>query len=353
MSRWARLMLTEAFWLADPGAPACPQRVPVSTRAPRAAAIERGTATAPRRLALAIEGRAPAVRAARNHRNQAREPVTNRFGPRLSPTSIAKGWAGTRAAKSDAAGRLLSSTDETAATTAVPHRSRCDINVAGPDHTRPRVPSATATPNSPTSTGTPNTSTTRRGCSARAARRTPTTATPTAATGMAGLCRTTTSTAAASDRDQTESQRRPAGRGWILDANPQGSVLDHGDHGCGHDQGGQRGGPGVGEELAPVEVEVTNHDQVGQVGAGQEQRPGVGEKKTPVEQRRLALAPAAGGVDQDRGEEGHRSVEVQHRSHRSHHGDRPHEEDHTVRRGAGQTVAGDREQAVGVGHQTR
>ena len=131
----------------------------------------------------------------------------------------------------------------------------------------------------------------RSGCSARAAARTPTTATPTEATGRAGLCRTTTSTAAARTATRPESQRRPAGRGWILHANPQGSALGHRDHGCGHDQGGQRRGPGVGEELAPVEVEVTNHDQVGQVGAGQEQRPGVGEKKTPVEQRRLALAP--------------------------------------------------------------
>jgi hypothetical protein len=64
---------------------------------------------------------------------------------------------------------LLSSTDGASATTAVPHTSRCDINVAGPDHTRPRVPSATATPKSPASTGAPNTFNIRRGCSARAA----------------------------------------------------------------------------------------------------------------------------------------------------------------------------------------
>ena len=125
-------------------------------------------------------------------------------------------------------------------------------------------------------------------------------------------------------------------------------MLGHRDHGRGHDQAGQRCGPGVGEELASVEVEVTDDDQVGQVGAGQEQRPGVGEKETPVKQWCLALAPAAGGVDQDGGEEGHRSVEVQRRGHRSHHGYRPDEEDHTVRRGAGQTVAGGRKQAVGV-----
>ena len=64
---------------------AASQRVPVSTRAARAA----------RRLALAIEGPLPAVRAARSQRNQAKEPVANRFGSKLSPTSIPNGWAGT------------------------------------------------------------------------------------------------------------------------------------------------------------------------------------------------------------------------------------------------------------------
>jgi len=38
---------------------------------PSAAAVERGTATSPIRLALATDGRAPAARAARNHKKHA------------------------------------------------------------------------------------------------------------------------------------------------------------------------------------------------------------------------------------------------------------------------------------------
>src|SRR5437016_2299749 len=114
-----------------------------------AATIDKGTATTPRRDAVAREGRAPTDRAARSQRIHAREPVTKRFGPMSRPTRRANGWCGTRAASRDAAGRLLTSTDVTAATNAVDHTSRCDRTVVGPDQARPRTPSVTATPNSP------------------------------------------------------------------------------------------------------------------------------------------------------------------------------------------------------------
>jgi hypothetical protein len=53
--------------------------------------LARNLGTAPRRAALATDGRAPAARAARSQRIQASEPVTNSFGPRLSPTRSANG----------------------------------------------------------------------------------------------------------------------------------------------------------------------------------------------------------------------------------------------------------------------
>ena len=275
--------------------------------------------------------------------------MTNRFGPKLSPTSIAKGWAGTRAAKSDAAGRLLSSTDEAAATTAVPQRSRCDINVAGPDHTRPKVPRATATPKSPTSTGTPSTSVACLTSSLPPMIREPTTTDADGGHWDRGVVQDDDQHGRRRNHDETESEDGSICWGWVLHASPQSSVLGHGEDRCGHDQRGQRGQPGVGEELAAREVEVTDDDQVGQVGAGQEQRAGIGEEETSVEQRRLTLSAAPGGVDENGREERHRGIEVQHGCHRTHDGDGPDEEKDTVRRHAGQTVARCREQSIFVG----
>lgn len=60
---------------------------------------------------------------------------------------------------------------------------------------------------------------------------------------------------------------------------------------------GQGRRPHVGEELPAGEAEVTEDDQVRQVGSGQEQRPRVGE--APVDERGLALASAFGGIDED------------------------------------------------------
>src|ERR1700723_1803426 len=106
---------------------------------PTAALKESGTAIAPIRLALAIEGRAPVFWAARSQSSQARDPVTVRLGPRLSPMSSAKGRGGTRAASSEAAGRLLTRPVLSAATAAVAHGSRWASRRAGPDHVRPNV----------------------------------------------------------------------------------------------------------------------------------------------------------------------------------------------------------------------
>src|ERR1700690_2303216 len=148
--------------------------------------MDSGTATAPIRLALAIDGCAPVSRAARSHRSQARDPVTNRFGPRFSPISNAKGWPGGQAASNDAAGKLLTSTELAAATTAVPRRSRWDRSTAGPDQSRPSVPSATATPNKPARVGTPTTPATLLTWVLQVASRSPATAAPIVATGRAG-----------------------------------------------------------------------------------------------------------------------------------------------------------------------
>jgi hypothetical protein len=115
----------------------------VATSTPRAAAIDKGTASPPMRLALTTDGCAPAPRADRSQRIQANEPVTKSFGPRFSPIRRANGWSGIRAASNDAAGRLFTSTEVAAATAAVPHTSRCDSSVEGPSHTRPKVPSVT------------------------------------------------------------------------------------------------------------------------------------------------------------------------------------------------------------------
>ena len=146
------------------------------------------------------------------------------------------------------------------------------------------------------------------------------------------------------------SPSRPVGRGRVTLARAAAPGARHGDHRGRHHQRGQRRAH-CGQELAPGQVEVAEHDQVGQVRAGQEERTGVGQEEAPVEQRRLAAAPAAGGVDEHRGEERHRGVEVQHGRDGAHHDDGADEEECTARRRAGQPVPGAGEEAVVVGHQ--
>ena len=86
------------------------------------------------------------------------------------------------------------------------------------------------------------------------------------------------------------------------------------------DRGGRQCGQRhVGEEGPPGEVQVAENDEVGEVRAGQEQRAGVGEEQAGVEEWGLfPPTAAAGGVDEDGGEERDRRIEIQQRGHRDH-----------------------------------
>ena len=106
---------------------------------------------------------------------------------------------------------------------------------------------------------------------------------------MAGLCRTTTSTAAAEDRDETESQDRSVGRCRVLHPSRRARCSATATTAAVTTKAASAASQVWARNWPPVEVEVTDDDQVGQVGAGQEQRAGVGEKETSVEQGRLAL----------------------------------------------------------------
>jgi hypothetical protein len=85
----------------------------------------------------------------------------------------------------------------------------------------------------------------------------------------------------------------------------KGPPLADGHHRGGRDCGADPRQPHAGGELAAVQVQVPEDDQVGQVRAGQQQRAGVGQQQAPVQQRGLALAAAARGVHQDRRQERH------------------------------------------------
>jgi len=128
-------------------------------------------------------------------------------------------------------------------------------------------------------------------------------------------------------------------------------VLADGDDPGGDHQGGQRRSPHPGQEGGAGEPDVTEHDEVGEVRAGEEQGAGVGQQQAPVEEGGFASAPTPGGVDQYRGEEGHRGVQVQHgRDHADHHRG-PGEEADAARRDPPQVVAGGGKEAVVVGDQ--
>ena len=152
-------------------------------------------------------------------------------------------------------------------------------------------------------------------------------------------------------RSESEAERGSLRRGRVFDPDSKRSVLVTANDSRCHHQPCEGRRPHVGEELHAVEMKVAEDDQVGQVGARQEQRPSIGEEQAAVEQRCFAFATAPRRIDEDRGEESHRSVEIQHRRHHAHHGDGTHEEEHTARSGAGQTVARRGEQAIFVGNQ--
>jgi hypothetical protein len=232
----------------------------------------------PKRLARAIEGRAPAACAARSHRIQASDPVTKRFGPTFNPTRRANGCRGTRAANSDAAGRLLKTAAAPAATAAVAHRLRCESSVAGPDQARPAVPSATDMPNRPTRTGMAQDL-----------------ADPLWLLGAAPDPDTSDRDAGHRDRDRRGSQHdnrgcrhdhagepqaedRPARLSDLGDDGTQPPPLENGDYGRGDQDRRHRRRPHLGQEVSTAEMQVTQHDQVGQVRAGQRERRRVGQE---------------------------------------------------------------------------
>ncbi len=275
-----------------------------------------------------------------------------------SPTRSAKGRCGTRAASNEAAGRLLTTTLAAAATAAVPHESRWASAADGPDHVRPSVPRATATPKSPTSTGSPRLCSTRADAHAardhhrsrgqhpdrrHRKRRGP--------EGQdQGRHRRHRRQRHREGATGTVGARRREGTGPTVVANERRSATATTT--SGDDDRHQPCRRHLAQEARSGQSEMSQHDEVGQVGAGQQQRGGVGEQQAAVEKRCLALAAAAGGVDEDRCEERHRGVEVQEaRDHRhQHHG--ASEEDHATPRQARQQVAGGGEEPALVGHHT-
>src|SRR5579862_9726115 len=159
-------------------------------------------------------GRAPFRRATWSQKMADSEPVTARFGPRSSPSSRARGCAGSRADSSTAAGRLLIAIAVPAAIHAVAQRPVC-ASAVPIDVARASVPRPTATASSAAS---------NNGLAASTARRTPSrpataAASPSPSTGTAGRASTSTSTAAAAiataptpGRNGTRSTTRATGR---------------------------------------------------------------------------------------------------------------------------------------------
>src|SRR5581483_802778 len=147
------------------------------------------------------DGCAPTVRAARHQISADSEPVTARLGPRLSPSSSARAWAGCREPRSTAAGRLLTATAAPAPSAAVATAPAWAIRCAGPAHDRASAPRATAIPKTPARERGSTASQTSRGAAARrhtamAATTAPTATTPGAGEPAASISTTAAATAA-------------------------------------------------------------------------------------------------------------------------------------------------------------
>jgi hypothetical protein len=153
------------------------------------------------------------------------------------------------------------------------------------------------------------------------------------------------------DRGQTEPQYRSLWRGEVLMLQSQGAVLHGADDDRSDQDGGDPRGPHVGQKFSARQVEMAEHDQVGEVGARQEQGPGVGQQNAPVKERRLPFASTSGRVNEDRSQEGHRGVQVEDGGDGDDHDHCPDEEHHAGASGASQMMAGAGEQAVLVGNQ--
>ena len=115
------------------------------------------------------------------------------------------------------------------------------------------------------------------------------------------------------DRDEAHAQPGTLDRRGRGDRRPQRAVVDDADDQCG-DHGGPDGGQGHAREVRTArQVEVTEHDEVGEVRSGQHQGARVRQQQARVEEGGLSLASAAGRVDEHRGQERDRGVEVQQR----------------------------------------
>ncbi len=132
----------------------------------------------------------------------------------------------------------------------------------------------------------------------------------------------------------------------------QRAVMPDTDDDGGDASRGERGQRHVHQERPAREVEMPEHDQIGQVGSGQHERPRVGEQEAGVHEWRPSLAPAARRVHQHGREEDDRSVEIEHRRDRDDEDRRPCVEGDAIRRQPRQGVADCREETVLLGHES-
>ncbi len=136
-----------------------------------------------------------------------------------------------------------------------------------------------------------------------------------------------------------------------IGAPPQRVTLgDRDDGGC-HGKRRQPRQPHPGQKPGPAEVQVAEHDEVGQVRSGQQQRSSVGQQQASVQQRGLSGAPAARCIHQDGRQERDRGVQVQRGAYQADQHGCAGEQDAGAGRHPGGLVAGGREQAVPVGDQ--
>ena len=237
-------------------------------------------------------GFAPWLRATRSQRTADSEPVTARFGPRLSPIRRAREWAGAFAESSIAAGRLLRPIAAIAPVAAVCQRSNELTRCSGPCHQRPSEPTATASRKRPTSTrGSAVANTRARATCGRGARR----RSPTISTGSAGDARASTSTVETADPGGAETEVRTRGLARACSAGAP-SVLQNAMRQDQRRRDDRRdcGGPHAREKRRAGDALVMQHDQVRQVRSRQEERRGVRHEDRPVEERRLVDSRGAG-----------------------------------------------------------
>ena len=256
-------------------------------------------------------GLAPWLRATRSQSTAESDPVTARFGPRLSPIRSARAWAGTSTASSIDAGRLFSPIAAIAPAAAVCQRSNELTRFSGPCHQRPIAPTATASTKSPPIMRG-STAAYRR---ARVVRASSTTTIPTTSTGSAGEASASTSTVetATPARPRPMCALRALGR---LRGRPAERAPEREGHEQRRDDDrSDRGGPHAGEERQPRNVLVMQHDQVRQVRPRQEERRRVRHEDGAVEERRLVDPAVPREMQQHRRQEEDGRVEVEHRRH--------------------------------------